>query len=50
MTNIADARKALEELKKNAALSDKQHCDTLSAAFETLGKRVNELERSCTGR
>jgi hypothetical protein len=45
MTNIADARKALEKLKKNAAPSDKQHYDTLSAAFETLGKRVNELER-----
>jgi len=45
MINIAEARKALEELKKNAAPATKAHYDTLSAAFEALGKRVTELER-----
>jgi hypothetical protein len=46
MTSIAEARKALEELKTKAALGDKRHYDTLSAALESLGKRVNELERN----
>jgi inactivated superfamily I helicase len=45
MTNIAKARRALEELRKSAAPYHKQHFDTLSDALESLGKRVNELER-----
>jgi hypothetical protein len=45
MTSIAEARKALGELKKNAARGDQQHYDTLSAALESLGKRVTKLER-----
>jgi hypothetical protein len=45
MTDIPEARKAIEELKKNAAPADKPHYDTLSAALETLGRRVAELER-----
>jgi hypothetical protein len=31
-------------LKKSAALADKRHYDTLSAALESLGKRVAKLE------
>jgi hypothetical protein len=45
MTSIAEARKALAALKKNAASGDRQHFDTLSAALESLGKRINDLER-----
>jgi polyhydroxyalkanoate synthesis regulator phasin len=42
--NGMEPETALEELKKSAALADKRHYDTLSAALESLGKRVAKLE------
>ena len=44
-TSIAQARDALAQLARSADPKLRKHFDTVSSALESLGKRVNELEK-----
>jgi hypothetical protein len=46
MANISTARAAIAELKKSASPGDQPHWDVLSAALETIGQRLNKLEKN----
>jgi hypothetical protein len=43
--SISQAQDALLQLGRKADASTKKHLATISSALESLGKRVNELER-----